>query len=182
MQKFSFKFIPKCTGILNTGISLVLPPPHPAIPFPVYLSIWYCLLGKQLGLGLEKPSSATDWSGLPAWLPYTLFPSMVTMRELSLGDLVENWWQTGKGKKTGQMALSPPPAWCYERSSVSLQMPLCSIYSLSPSSDCLTNSCLFLKRLLLFYSFFKSRDPFLSGQLIPSLDSAHTSKVTTGPG
>lgn len=46
-----------------------------------------------------------------------------------------------RAKKTGQMALSPP-AWCHERASVSLQMPLCSADLLWSWSDCTLGSCL----------------------------------------
>lgn len=47
-----------------------------------------------------------------------------------------------RAKKTGQMALSPPPAWCHESSSVPLQMPLCSTDLLWSWSNCTLGSCL----------------------------------------
>lgn len=47
-----------------------------------------------------------------------------------------------RAKKTGQMALSPPPAWCHESSSVPSQMPLCSTDLLWSWSNCTLGSCL----------------------------------------
>lgn len=62
-------------------------------------------------------------------------------RDCRLEPLWEINGRQERAKKTGQMALSPPPAWCHERAPVPLQMPLCSADLLWSWSDRTLGSC-----------------------------------------